>query len=132
MCSYGPLHMAEQSLGDQLAHTYNSSVRIWGVAPRTCRKPWTIGRGGKRESRISVLMARQDDDDEIQSSGRDWEICLYLKIPENCLPFIFKDSFWTVHITYMSVVKFQFLAQFPVDNLSCPVMYALAFLLCVF
>ena len=54
---YGPLHMAEQRQGDQLAPTYSSSMRIRGVALRTCRKRWTIGRGGERESGISVLMA---------------------------------------------------------------------------
>ena len=62
MYSYGPLHMAEQKQGDQLRPTYSSSVRIRGVALRTCRKRWTIGRGGKRGSGISVLMAQQDDE----------------------------------------------------------------------
>ena len=64
MYSYGPLHMDEQKQDDQLKPTYSSSVRIRGVALRTCRKRWTIRRGGERESGISVLMARQDDDDD--------------------------------------------------------------------
>ena len=34
---------------------------IRGVALRTCRKQWTIGRGGERRSGISVLMVRHDD-----------------------------------------------------------------------
>ena len=38
MYSYGPLHMAEQKQGDQLKPTYSSSVRIQGVALKTCRK----------------------------------------------------------------------------------------------
>ena len=63
MYSYRPLHMAEQNQGDQLAPTYSSSVRIRGVALRTCQKRWTTGRGGERGSGISVLMARQYDDD---------------------------------------------------------------------
>ena len=42
MYSYGPLHMAEQKQGDQLESTYSSSVRILGVALRTCQKLWTI------------------------------------------------------------------------------------------
>ena len=62
MYSYGPLHMAEQKRGDQLEHTYSSSVRIQGVAPRTCRKRWMIGRDGERGSVISMLMAQHDDD----------------------------------------------------------------------
>ena len=63
MYSYAALHMAEQKQGDQLEPTYSSSVRIQGVALMTCRKRWTIGRGGERGSGISVLMAPQDDDD---------------------------------------------------------------------
>ena len=59
--SYGPLHMAEQRQVNQLAPTYSNSETIWGVALRTCRKQWTIGRGGERGSGISVLMARQDE-----------------------------------------------------------------------
>ena len=35
------------------------------VTLRTCRKRWTIGRGGERVSGISVLMTRQDDDGEL-------------------------------------------------------------------
>ena len=38
MCSYGPLHMAEQTQGDQLEPPYSSSVRIRGVTLRTSRK----------------------------------------------------------------------------------------------
>ena len=33
-----------------------------GVAVRTCRKRWTIGRSGERGSGISMLMARHDDE----------------------------------------------------------------------
>ena len=62
MYSYGPLHMAEEKQGDQLEPTYSSSVRIRDVPQWTCRKWWTIGRGGERGSGISVLMAWQDDD----------------------------------------------------------------------
>ena len=64
MYSNGTLHMAEQKQGDQIEPTYSSSVRIRGVALRTCRKRWTIGRGNERGSGISVLIARQDDDDD--------------------------------------------------------------------
>ena len=62
MYFYRPFHMTEQNQDNQLEPTYSSSVRIWGVVLRTCRKRWTIGRGGARGSGISVLMARQDDD----------------------------------------------------------------------
>ena len=67
MYSHGPLHMAEQKQSDQLEPTYTNSVWMQGVAMRTCRKRWTIGRGGERGSGIYVLMAWQDDDDDIYS-----------------------------------------------------------------
>ena len=63
MYSYRPPHMAKKKLGDQLEHTYSSSVRIRDVALKTCRRWWTIGRSGERGSGISVLAARHDDDD---------------------------------------------------------------------
>ena len=54
--------MDEQRQDDQLEPTYNSSVPIRDVTLRTCRKRWTIEKGGGRGSGISVLMARHDDD----------------------------------------------------------------------
>ena len=59
------LHMAERMQGDQLEPTHSSSVRIQGVILWTCRKRWTIGRGGEKGSGISVPMARHDEDDVI-------------------------------------------------------------------
>ena len=41
-------HMAKQKQNDQLEHTYSSYVRIRDVALKTCRRRWTIGRGGER------------------------------------------------------------------------------------
>ena len=64
--SGGPLHMDEQRQDDQLEPTYNSSVLIQDVALKTCRKQWTIEKGGKKESGISVLMVWHDDHDDIQ------------------------------------------------------------------
>ena len=61
MYSFGPLHMDEQ-----LEPTYNS-VPIQDVALKIYRKQWTIEKGGGKESGISVLMARHDDDDDEQS-----------------------------------------------------------------
>ena len=49
---------------DQLEPTYSSSVPIRDVALKTSRKQWTIGRGGKRGSGISVLMGQHNDDDD--------------------------------------------------------------------
>ena len=60
--SYEPLHLAAQKQGDQLEPTYSSYVRIRGVALRTYRKRWTIGRGNEIGSGISVSMAQDDDD----------------------------------------------------------------------
>ena len=54
--------MDEQKQGDKLEAKYNSSVPIKDVAMKTCRKRWTIGKGGKRGSGISMLMARYVND----------------------------------------------------------------------
>ena len=59
-----PPHVAELKQGDQLEPTYSSSVRIRDVALRIYQKRWTIGRSCERGSRISVLVARHDDDDD--------------------------------------------------------------------
>ena len=63
MFSYGPPHMAKQKQGNQLELIYSSSVRIRDVSLCTYLKGWKIGRSGERGSGISVLVARQDDDD---------------------------------------------------------------------
>ena len=57
--------MDEQRQDNQLERTYSSSVQIRDVALKTCRKKWTIEKGGEKGSGISVLMARQDEDDEV-------------------------------------------------------------------
>ena len=56
--------MDEQRLDDQLEATYSSSVVIRDVVLKTCRKQWTIEKGGGKGSGISVLIARHDDDDD--------------------------------------------------------------------
>ena len=58
------LHMAEQRQDDQLKPTYSSSVPIRDVSLETCRKQWTIGRGGVRGPGISMLIVRHDDYDD--------------------------------------------------------------------
>ena len=58
-------HMAGQKQDDQLEHTSSSYVRIRDVALKTCQRRWAIGRSGERGSRISVLTARHDDDDDV-------------------------------------------------------------------
>ena len=63
MYFYGPPHMTEQKQDDQLEHTYGSYMRIRDVALKICQRRWTIGKSGERGSRISVPVARNDDDD---------------------------------------------------------------------
>ena len=45
------------------ARTYKQQLSV-DVALRTCRKQWTIGKGGERGSGISVVIAWHDDDDD--------------------------------------------------------------------
>ena len=47
------------------------------------------------------------------------------KIPERFVHLILQNRFWVVHIPLIHMVRFQFLAQFPVDNLPHPVMSSL-------
>ena len=70
MYSYGPPHMAGQKQDDQLEYIFSSYVRIRDVALKTYRRQWTIGRSGKRGLRISVLVARHDDDDDLYEEIR--------------------------------------------------------------
>ena len=56
--------MAEQKQDDQHEHTFSSYVRIGDVALKTCQRWWMIGKSGKRESGISVLVAQKDNDEE--------------------------------------------------------------------
>ena len=56
--------MAAQKQDDQLERTFSSYVRIQDVVLKTYLGRWTIGRSGERESGISVLPARYDDDDD--------------------------------------------------------------------
>ena len=48
----------------------------------------------------------------------DYVIYLYLEIPKYFACLIPQDGFWFSHVPIGSLVKFQFLAQFPVDHLS--------------
>ena len=76
MYSCGPLHMDEQRQDDQLEPTYSSSVLIRGAALRTCQKQWTIERGGKRGSGISMLIAWHDDNDDDVGTGQKKSQCI--------------------------------------------------------
>ena len=57
--------MDAQKQDDQLEPMYNSSVQIQDIELKTSQVQWTIETGGERESGKSVLVARHDDDDDI-------------------------------------------------------------------
>ena len=63
--------MNKQRQDDQLEPTYTSSVPISDVALKTNQKQWTIEKGGKKGSGISMLMM----------------ICIYAKL--YCCLFVF-------------------------------------------
>ena len=67
MYSYGSPHTAAQKQDDQHERTFSSYVRIQVVVLKTYLGRWTIGRSGERGSGISVLPARDDDDDNVKS-----------------------------------------------------------------
>ena len=64
------------------------------------------------------------------SSGRDWMIRLYLKIPANFVRLIFSDGFWIEHIPFFRMVKFKLLGQFTVDHFPHSVVFSLILFLC--
>ena len=72
--------MDKQKQDNQLEPAYSSFVPIRDVALKTCRKQWTIGRGG--EKGISVLMARHDDDEHIteKKESKFTNTCTYILV----------------------------------------------------
>ena len=59
----------------------------------------------------------------------DWVIRLYVKAPLEFMCEIFQDSCWVVHIPFVRMVKFKFLAHLPVDHLVHQVVSSLILLL---
>ena len=57
-------------------------------------------------------------------------IRLYVKIPDEFVCVILQDRRLVVHIPFVRIVKFKFLAQFLVDNLIHPVMSSFILFLC--
>ena len=55
------------------------------------------------------------------SSGQDLVIRFYVKIPEEFVCVILQDGCLVVHIPFICMVKFKFLAQFLVDHFAYPV-----------
>ena len=43
-------------------------------------------------------------------------ICFNLKIPKNFIFLIHQDGSWFLHVSFVCMVKFEFLEQFPVDH----------------
>ena len=60
-------HMAKQKQDDQPELTYSSYVRTQDVTQKNCCRRWTIGKSVESWSRISVLAARHDDDDDTEN-----------------------------------------------------------------
>ena len=57
-------------------------------------------------------------------------IRLYVKVPKEFMRVIFLDRCWVVHIPFVDMVKFEFLAHLPVDHVAHPVVSSLILLLC--
>ena len=66
---------------------------------------------------------------KVWSSGRDLVVCLYAKIPKEFMCLILKKRCLVAYIPFVRWVKFQFLAQLPVDHLADQVVSSLIFLL---
>ena len=64
MYAYGPLHIDEQKLDDQLEPIYNGSVPIPNIAWKAYGKLWTRETSVERGSVRSELEAWHDDDND--------------------------------------------------------------------
>ena len=99
MFSCGPLHIAEQRLGDQLEPTYSSSVRIRDIALRTCRKRWTIGRGWQKGVR------------DIRAGGTTWWWWWWQK-PVHCVElldeFVYRNSYIFIYIRSILLIHWRY------------------------
>ena len=72
------------------------------------------------------------DYNKVWLCGWDQVICLYFKIPKKFVHLILQERCWVVHIPFIHMVKFKFLAQFPLNHLSYPVVSSLILFLCQF
>ena len=61
--------MDEQMQEDLLEPTYSSSVLIQDVDLKSCRKQWTIEKGDEKGSRISVLIERHEDHEDLSDNS---------------------------------------------------------------
>ena len=72
---------------NKLEYTSSSYVRIWDAVLKTCQWRWMIGRSGEWGSRISVPVARHDDDnDDVPLPQRITYSCIqtrYEKFPKD-------------------------------------------------
>ena len=75
-----------------------------------------------RQSQLYSMFSFFSNYHLVWSSCWDLIICLYLKTLENFMSLILQERFWFVNVSFGSMVKFQFLAQFPVNPLPYPVM----------
>ena len=57
-------------------------------------------------------------------------IRLYVKVPYEFMCVILQERCWVVHIPFVGMVKFKFLAHLPVDHLGHPVVSSLILLQC--
>ena len=120
MYSSGPLHMDKQKQDDQLEPTYSSSVPIWDVALKTCQKPLTIEKGGERESGISVLMVRCDNDVCMYSYGVNSSVIILEKhqLLWQPLPFLVSHKFEGFMLYYKCKYSFIKKENWAVRNRS--------------
>ena len=109
---------------------FNSLARSRYVSFFSLSFRFFLWSAGTAKSTILQIFFFFVDYYKVWSSGQDLVICLYVKVPLEFMRVIFKDRRWVVHIPFVSMVKYQFLAYFPVDHLADPVVSRLILLLC--
>ena len=113
-----------------LGFFFNSLARLRYLSLFSLSFNFTLWSPGTAKSIILQVPPFFVDYHTIWSSCRYQVICLYVKIPEKLVGLIFLDKCWVVHIPFVRMVKFQFLAQFTEDPLAHLVVSGLILFLC--
>ena len=114
-------------------HFFNSLSRSRYLSFFSLSFNFTQCSAGTTKSTILIVFVVLVHYNKIWLSGRDEVIRLYVKTLLKFLGFILQDSCWVEHVRIICLVKFYFLAQFPMDHLAHSMVsysYSLSVLIC--
>ena len=104
-----------------IVYFFSSLARTRYLSLFSLSSSFSLQSTGMAKSTIPQILSFVDYY-EVWSSGRDYMIRLYLKIPENFVRLILQDRFCVFHIPFVCMFKFKLLAQFSQYHLPPTVM----------